>query len=97
MTSSKTRRELRDVSEMERRRSSPASCVRVLLYQYHLWGPSRYRKTKRARVPAGYFLRSRARAIGAVRLARPAAARGVSCSSVGSVLVGPSEAAPVRQ
>lgn len=52
MTSSKTRRELRDVSEMERRRSSPASCVRVLLYQYHLWGPSRYRKTKRARVPA---------------------------------------------
>jgi len=52
MTSSKTRspqrtpRCIRDGAP----RSSPASCVRVLLH--HLWGPSRYRKTKRARVPA---------------------------------------------
>jgi hypothetical protein len=52
MTSSKTRspqrtpRCIRDGAP----RSSPASCVRVLLH--HLWGPSRYRRTKRARVPA---------------------------------------------
>ena len=52
MTSSKTRspqRTPRCIREGAPR-SSPASCVRVLLH--HLWGPSRYRKTKRARVPA---------------------------------------------
>ena len=52
MTSSKTRspqrtpRCIRDGAP----RSSPASCFRVLLH--HVWGPSRSRKTKRARVPA---------------------------------------------